>query len=794
MASWKDAPIVGQENQVKAPAWQSAPAVEESAQAPQSIGAGRSMLRGINDGLTFGFADEISSALSATINPITGSGNDADTWRERYDLNVEGERALDRQAREQHPAASAAGGIAGGMLPAALTAGSSLLPSASKSLAGPLSRAASEAAPTLRQAAVEGSAVGAGYGGLYGLGSAEGDLLERAPGAVEGAALGAAVGAAAPAILGGVRSAAGLLTSPDRSAVQQIERAAERDGMTLEQFRRQTDDLQQRYPGAAMPADAGGENMQGLLERVAQTPGAGRTQVIPALTERQQAQPQRITDTLQELAGSPAQPAAAKASSSTDLVPSAGSPLSWTRTERDTVRGAADDLGKATGGGRRTAFKAVEEAMDQRAKASRPLYEQAYREPVPWTHDLEDLFKRPVMQEAYRGAERRAANEGRDLYGKFLDLKDDGSFTVTSVPSTGDLDFVKKFLDSKVGTLERSGDYGEARVIKGIRSKLVDTMDAASPTYKEARAAWAGPSQFIEAVEGGRSVLSRNVSAEELTASLKRMGPAELEGYRIGAVSAIVNKMGNDPSKMADMTKYLRSQEMRGKVAAMLPDDAARQRWNDMLDFETGASTTAGRSLGNSATARRMAEMGDSGGIGGDLVLSALAGTPVGSLFSQIINRTGKGLRDTLRSKSDKAVAGALLRPDGLAAAQRAAARDVSAAPPPLIISRGAGVGSAQSTADHAPRPTVRSLLPTIRERLSADSSLDADQLARETGSTRAAANQAITLARKEQQALATTFKSVPGANKARRGLLDSNAYTVAKAGDREWRVQLKSE
>lgn len=124
--------------------------------------------------------------------------------------------------------------------------------------------------------------------------------------------------------------------------------------------------------------------------------------------------------------------------------------------------------------------------------------------------------------------------------------------------------------------------------------------------------------------------LTWRISAAELAANLGKLSPSEFEGFRIGAVSAIVNKMGNDPSKMADMTKYLRSQEMRAKVMAMLPDDAARQRWGEMLDFEVGVSSTAARSLGNSATARRAAEMADADSVSGDLVLSALAGTPVG--------------------------------------------------------------------------------------------------------------------------------------------------------------------
>ena len=432
--------------------------------------------------------------------------------------------------------------------------------------------------------------------------------------------------------------------------------------------------------------------------------------------------------------------------------------------------------------------------MAQRSRDAQPLYAKAYQEPVPWSTELEDLFNRPAMQEAYRAASRRAGNEGRDFYGKFIDLKDDGTFTVKSVPSTGDLDFIKKTLDSKVGTLERAGDYSESRVIKGIRTKLVDMMDTASPTYRQARAAWAGPSQFIEQVENGRSILSRNISAEELTANLGKLSPSELEGFRVGAVSAIVNKMGNDPAKMADVTKYLRSKEMRAKVGAMLPDDAARQRWGEMLDFEVNASSMAGRSLGNSATARRAAEMADADGVGSDLVLSALAGTPVGGLFSQFITKAGRGLRDSLRARSDQAVADALTQPGGLSAVQAKATRAGQPAPPPLLITRGAGAGAAQGSVEREARPTVRSLMPAIRERMRADYPLDADELARETGATRAAAKSAIAMAQREQQALATTYKGVPMANKARRDLFNADAFVVAKTGDREWRIQAKSE
>jgi hypothetical protein len=80
-------------------------------------------------------------------------------------------------------------------------------------------------------------------------------------------------------------------------------RALVRDADTPESLAARAADLYATGPGVATLADAGGENVKGLLERVAQTPGAGRTIVVPALTERQQGQMGRIVGDLGELTG-----------------------------------------------------------------------------------------------------------------------------------------------------------------------------------------------------------------------------------------------------------------------------------------------------------------------------------------------------------------------------------------------------------------------------------------------------------------------------------------------------------
>lgn len=182
---WDNDPLVSPPQ--PAPNAQAQPAQEATAQMSPL----RSIVRMANDGLTLGFGDEISSSLGAALNPVFGTGNDGDTFGERFDKNMTGEKALNQQAKEQNPISAAFGSAVGAVAPALLTMGSSLAPTAGRALAV-------EAAPALAETAARSAATGAAYGGVYGLGSAEGDLSDRLPAAVRGAEIGAALGGVIP--------------------------------------------------------------------------------------------------------------------------------------------------------------------------------------------------------------------------------------------------------------------------------------------------------------------------------------------------------------------------------------------------------------------------------------------------------------------------------------------------------------------------------------------------------------------------------------------------------------------
>lgn len=577
-------------------AWQPVPA-----QSKGVLGHVDDAVRSIANGLTFGYADE----LSAKMDELTGRGG-------TYEQNVAKERARDQQI----PAAiSIPGEIAGAV-------GSTVLAAPAAAASGAL-----RAAQALPAFARFGS-LGAAEGALAGSGNAtEGQRLQ---GAGTGAAIGGFVGASAPKIIDtlakGGRAIRNAL-SPEANVSADLTRAIARDADDPASLMARVNDQSIDRPGIATLADAGGENVRGLVERVAQTPGAGRTQVVPALTGRQQGQAIRLSHDLRSLTGTT-----------------------------------------------RTAHQAITEVTAERAAAARPLYQQAYDEGdrVLWSPALERLTGAPSFQRAMRRAVQSWKDQAiADGYGAMSPgtlvengiIRFQGSAGVPAFPNLQFWDYTKRILDDQVRTAINSGQGQKAQALTRITQSLRDELDNLGPeTYRAARDAWAGPSRYLDAIEEGRNILRTNISSEELAASLPRMTTAEREGFRIGAIAAIIGRMGNDSAKLGDMTKYLRSPEVRAKIAAIMPNEEAAREWARRLDFEVSSSELTGRALGNSATARRLAERQDADNLAGDLVMDALTGTPQ-SFVKKVIGAGPKWLRDTLRSRADAMLADVLTNP-----------------------------------------------------------------------------------------------------------------------------------
>lgn len=167
------------------------PSVEQPEQpppAPTYTGTDSGVL-GAADAASFGFGDEISGAIGGV---VEGLGR-PEGFQGAYERVRDNSRRMLGQAQEEHPGAFMGGQVAGGVA-------TSFLPGGAALRGGNLAAKAGKSA-----------AVGAGYGGLYGFGSGDGDLEQRVNEAGKGAMWGAGLGAAGPVIGRGIGKVASKL-------------------------------------------------------------------------------------------------------------------------------------------------------------------------------------------------------------------------------------------------------------------------------------------------------------------------------------------------------------------------------------------------------------------------------------------------------------------------------------------------------------------------------------------------------------------------------------------------------
>jgi hypothetical protein len=168
--------------------------------APEVSGVG-AVQNGLEDMLLFGGKDELFAGLDAAAQPLFGTGNDGETFSDRYGRNLADQRAYIQASEDQHPVLNALGGVAGAIAPALITGGGSLVGNGARA--------------TLATTSAKSAALGAAQGGAYGFGSADGDASDRLSEAGTGALLGGVIGGAAPAVVGALSGAIRKAT-PDR--------------------------------------------------------------------------------------------------------------------------------------------------------------------------------------------------------------------------------------------------------------------------------------------------------------------------------------------------------------------------------------------------------------------------------------------------------------------------------------------------------------------------------------------------------------------------------------------------
>lgn len=483
--------------------------------APFSTGAGSQALQG----LTFGFGDELVAGARSAM----GQGN--------YEDLVKSEREALRKYGEEHPVISTAAEIAGGVAPAIVTGGASLIPAA-RSVAKTLGPKAAALifgkAPTIGRMA----GTGAVAGGATALGTTEKPASEWggevAKGTVAGGATAGALGlvgkyVAMPAFQK-VKQAMGF-GDANKAADIAIVKALEKDGLTPDQA---VAKIQAMARGEATLADIG-ENTAALLRRSTAAPGAARRETKAALAGREVERIPRVSEDLRTLMS--------------------GSKDFYTDVT-DLIKKRSTDA----------------EALYQAAWDAAPTFS------AKTAPDIARLRNLPSFQQAMKGGARRMEDQGLDIT--------DPKNTLRALHET------KLELDDmieKAMTSDRTAN--QARVLIGMKERLLADMEKAAPEYKIAREAFAGDSEMLTAMKEGQRIYQLPEMEMRKLVDRFKDSPSEYDAFRAGISQAMLEKL-RAAGPTADPAKTILSRDMEAKLRRAFRDDDAFDLFKQRLDEE----------------------------------------------------------------------------------------------------------------------------------------------------------------------------------------------------------------
>lgn len=581
-----------------------------SASAPkESTGYARGVVNSGLQGLMLNFADEAYGGVGAAIDKLEGNNRG---WGDLYAWNRDQFRDQGKDFQGSHPYSSAAATIAGS-IPLALVP------------AGAVAKAA-----TISKAMLTGAKGGALFGGVSGFGAGEGGLANRTAGAIGGATIGGALGAAVPAAGYGVGKVAQVgkrmlgLQNPENEASGLLVRALQGDELTPEELAMKIG----TYGGKPVTiADMADENTRRLMDQVSLQGGVGSKRVNAFLDQRQADQGGRIIGDI-----------------------------------KDSLSPSTDTYG-------------LDAKLSQIRSASNPLWEDAMNKPPIWNDRLAQFADEPAvksgMAQGVKLARLDALAKGEPFDPKayaVTGFNEAGDPIIGGVPTWRTWQAAKEGLDAQIA--DARDPLGKAtkqsNALTDVKNALLKELDFTNPSYKAARAAWAGPSAQKDAIDFGGDFLK--LDPEQISARASKMSPDELQAFKVGAARALQDKV-DKVKGLGDATKHIfNDNRTKDQIEAAFGQGSFRQ-FQDAMQAEQKMAATRSFVTGNSRTAQRLAGMQDVGDqlaesfINGGTRNALARGVSMASRRARGLNdRTGAALSDLLTASNPAAQKAALSR------------------------------------------------------------------------------------------------------------------------------------
>lgn len=485
------------------------------------------------------------------------------------------------------------------------------------SLAFPVARAAQGVGMGAK--VLNGLATGAAYGAASGLG--EGDGTERLMNGVAGGLIGGTIGAAAPVAI----SAGASLGRVGREIVAPIFSNAAGERIARDNANRQVG--RSLALGSHTPAQAAEEvNSRGamgvpaspadisdaaraLTASVAHKPGPGQSAVREAVARKQANMASRVRGHIDATLG-------------------------------DTVDAPAQSSG----------------LIEQARADAKPFYDAAYQTPVTMTAKLREFADSPIGREGLAAGRRDIENTptsrrnlGSETPSREGHVWDPAlqAYRNGDVPVLEAFDGAKRHLDALEFDganrfLPRVGS-NDSRVVGLRRRELLEELDAQSPDYAKARAAYAGPASEATAFNTGLQELPGTVrhTVEDAQSQMRDMTPSQLEQFRLGDRTRLAQGVDGSitgPSQTADATASLGGSNAREAMLSTIHGSENASALQDRLAAERTTHETYRATTGNGA--RSLPE-----DLGADGALQSaghlLMGRPIRASLSMLSAATG---------------------------------------------------------------------------------------------------------------------------------------------------------
>lgn len=617
---------------------------QASGKAGPTMGALEAGARGIAQGVTFGFGDELIGAGKGVAAAVTG-GSFSDAYAQGRDAS----REANKRAAAEQPFAYYGGQVAGGVAvpfgaaragAAAVRAAPGVMaPVASTGRALGFGQLSANANAGLGARTVAGVREGAAYGALAGFGEGEGGVGERALSSGQGALFGGAVGAAAPVLVDAGAALARSVTTPVRAVMQPQKVGREKMAEALMRdvsgegggqpgynaaFQRLTDrmDTGTQAGKSVMLADVGGENTRNLLRAAANQQSTGAERLRKTLDTRQGSQ--------------------------------------WARIERD----LADTMGDG-----RSFYESVDSLVASRKAAAKPAFDRAYNQ--PWNVKADDPLAQFLTERSYM---RRVVEKT---------MENVEGMTGTNPAGMKPWEFlhrVKFQIDREIAALKKGQPDSKANWDLGdlvaLKREYLGHIDRHNKAFGAALTRYGDDSSLISAAEDGFE-MALKTPVEEIRKTLAGLkSNAEKEMFRVGGARAIMDRI-RQGNVTRDRTENLfSSPDMQMRLRALMPDQQSYRAFQRSLVLEAKMADTRKAVQGNSTTAKQLAQADEAGQPMRMAVGAAQAATGRLEPALNLLGRTAQRFSGITPSTANAIIAAAMERdPQRVRSALQAAMR-----------------------------------------------------------------------------------------------------------------------